>query len=226
MSDRRERLNSPEESALTAMEGLQAKIWTALPGYVVSVDLGAQTVTVQPTIKGITSDASNNDTAVNLPVLPDVPICWPRGGGFALTFPVKAGDEVLVVFASRAIDAWWQSGGVGAPVEARMHDLSDGFAILAPTSQPKRLGSVSSTAVQLRNEAGTTSVAINADGTAEVIAPTVRLRNTAGTASFTLNADGSAAIVATTLTHNGVNIGGTHVHPENDNAPLPTNGPQ
>ena len=29
---------------------------------------------------------------------------FPGGGGFALTFPVAAGDECLVVFASRCID--------------------------------------------------------------------------------------------------------------------------
>lgn len=186
MSDRREQLDNPEEAALTAMQGLQSKMWTALPGYVVSVDLAAQTVTVQPTVKGVTTDRGNAEALVNLPVLPDVPICWPRGGGFALTFPVAAGDEVLVVFASRAIDSWWQSGGIGAPVEARMHDLSDGFAILAPTSQPKRLAGVSASAAQLRN--------------------------TAGTARISLNSDGSVDIVSSALRHNGVNVGSTHVH--------------
>lgn len=56
---------------------------------------------------------------MDLPILPDVPVVFPGGGGFALTFPVAAGDECLVVFASRCIDAWWQSGGVGEPMEPR-----------------------------------------------------------------------------------------------------------
>jgi hypothetical protein len=93
---------------------------------------------------------------VNLPLLINVPIVFPASGGFLLTLPLAAGDEVLVVFASRCIDSWWQSGGVGRPMEARMHDLSDGFAIPGPRSQAKLPGAaVSTTKAQLRNNAGT-----------------------------------------------------------------------
>lgn len=148
--NRSEMLDDAEEAQLQALEGLQAKMWTALPGIVVSADLAAQTCVVQPTIKGVLLDKKNNATSVNLPLLADVPICFPRAGQFALTLPLSAGDEVLVVFSSRAIDSWWQSGGVGEPVEQRMHDLSDGLAILAPTSQPKKLTAVQSDGMELR----------------------------------------------------------------------------
>ena len=47
-----------------------------------------------------------------LPLLLDCPVYFPSGGNCTLTFPVQPGDECLVVFASRCIDAWWQSGGV------------------------------------------------------------------------------------------------------------------
>lgn len=170
--DRRERLDDPEESLRMAMDGQQSQIWTALPGIVSAVDLSAQTVSVQPAIQGSISAPDGSVQSVNLPMLVDVPICWPRAGGFALTFPVKSGDEVLVVFASRCIDSWWQSGGIGAPAEVRMHDLSDGFAILAPTSQPKKLSGVSSSNVQLRDESGSTYIEITPDGKARVVAAT------------------------------------------------------
>ena len=123
--DRRERLDDPEESLRMALESYASQLWTALPASVVSVNLESQTVSVQPTIQGSVSDPSGNVRLVNLPVLVDVPLVWPRAGGFALTFPIAAGDEVLVVFSCRCIDSWWQSGGIGAPAEARMHDLSD-----------------------------------------------------------------------------------------------------
>jgi len=143
---------------------------------------------------------------------------WPRAGGFALTFPIAAGDEVLVVFASRCIDSWWQSGGVGAPAEARMHDLSDGFAILAPTSQPKKLTGVSSTNVQLRDESGTTYVEITPDGKARVVAAT-QIDVEAPTVNITgdLNVTGEMNLVGQ-LTQSGgtMSIGGivfdTHKH--------------
>lgn len=50
-----------------------------------------------------------------------------------------------------------------------MHDLSDGFAIPGPASQPKKLANVSATGAQLRNEAGTTYVEIAADGKIKLV---------------------------------------------------------
>lgn len=216
--NREERLDDPEESLRLAMESQQAQIWTALPGVVAAVNLAAQTLSVQPTVQGSVASPDGAKQLVNLPLLVDVPIVWPRAGGFALTFPIAAGDEVLVVFASRCIDSWWQSGGIGAPAEARMHDLSDGFAILAPTSQPKKLPGVSSTNVQLRDEAGTTYVEITPDGKARVVAAT-QIDVEAPTVNITgdLNVTGEMNLVGQ-LTQSGglMTIGGvvfgTHKH--------------
>ena len=137
--DRRERWAEPVEALRAALDGRQAEMWTALPGIVQSFDPAAMTVSVQPAVAGRISDEAGKASSVDLPILPDVPVVFPGGGGFALTFPVAAGDECLVVFASRCIDAWWQSGGVGEPMEPRMHDLSDGFALVGVRSQPHRL---------------------------------------------------------------------------------------
>lgn len=216
--NREERLDDPEESLRLAMESQQAQIWTALPGVVAAVNLAAQTLSVQPTVQGSVASPNGAKQLVNLPLLVDVPIVWPRAGGFALTFPIAAGDEVLVVFASRCIDSWWQSGGIGAPAEARMHDLSDGFAILAPTSQPKKLTGVSSTNVQLRDESGTTYVEITPDGKARVVAAT-QIDVEAPTVNITgdLNVTGEMNLVGQ-LTQSGgsMTIGGvvfgTHKH--------------
>ena len=216
--NREERLDDPEESLRLAMESQQAQIWTALPGVVAAVNLTAQTLSVQPTVQGLVASPDGTKQLVNLPLLVDVPIVWPRAGGFALTFPITAGDEVLVVFASRCIDSWWQSGGIGAPAEARMHDLSDGLAILAPTSQPKKLTGVSSTNVQLRDESGTTYVEITPDGKARVVA-TTQIDVEAPTINITgnLNVTGEMNLVGQlTQTGGSMTIGGvvfgTHKH--------------
>ncbi len=153
--DRAALLNDPEEAFRLSFEGKQSCMWTTLPGIVTAVDLVKMTCSVQPAIQGTVTDESGARTAVNLPLLADVPILFPRAGNFILTMPLAANDEVLVVFSSRCIDAWWQSGGVQRPMEARMHDLSDGFAILAPSSQAKLVSSISSNKAVLRNTAGT-----------------------------------------------------------------------
>lgn len=164
--DRRERINDPIEATQMAIESALAATWTATPGIVTAVDLSAQTLSIQPAIQGEIMLPNGKAQRVNMPLLINVPIVWPRAGGFAMTFPIAAGDEVLVVFGSRCIDSWWQNGGIGAQMEARMHDLSDGFAILAPCSQPKAqaLVDVSSDTVQMRDEGGTNYVEITKDG--------------------------------------------------------------
>lgn len=105
---------------------------------------------------------------------------FPRGGGCTLTFPVKAGDECLVIFADRCIDFWWQSGGVQEPVDDRQHDLSDAFCIVGPQSQAQKIGGISTGATQLRSDDGSTYFELNpttqkikivAPGGLDVIAP-------------------------------------------------------
>jgi hypothetical protein len=159
---RQERIDSPNDMLLAAFEGLQSGIWTALPGVVQSFDNVAMTCSVQPSIMVKVQDKDYTEKWVNLPVLIHVPVVFPNAGGCHITFPVKAGDEVLVVFASRCIDAWWQSGGVNnQQAEFRMHDLSDGFALPGPRSQPRVIGAVSTTEMQIRSDDGQSIIAID-----------------------------------------------------------------
>jgi hypothetical protein len=167
----------------------------------------------------------------------DVPVCFPRGGGCTLTFPVTQGDEALIVFSSRCIDSWWQSGGIQVQAELRMHDLSDGFAIPGPFSQATRIGGWSGNSTQLRSNDGSTyfdlnpttqKVKIVAPGGFEVDAPTnlftgaVTIQGLltwlAGMAGST--ASGVAATITGiinfigSVTSNGKAIDSTHTHPD------------
>lgn len=154
--DRRELLNDQEEAIRNALDGRQANTWTSLPGIIVSANLTAMTCVVQPAIKGIVTSEDGTQSQVDLPLLLDVPFTFPGMGNFIMTFPPTAGDEVLVIFSSRCIDAWWQQGGVQPPMELRMHDLSDGFAVPGPRSQPNVItGGINASKLEIRNKAGT-----------------------------------------------------------------------
>ena len=193
------------------LDGRQSSIWTAIPAIVQSVDFETMTVEVQPTIQGTVEDENGAVQSVNLPLLVDVPIVFPSAGGFLITLPIAVGDEVLVVFASRCIDAWWQSGGINRPMEARMHDLSDGFAIPGPRSQLKLPGgAISSTGAQIRNDAGTSYVEIAADGKIKLVTPsevdiTGNLVVSGSISGASVTAGG---IGLTTHKHTGVTTGG------------------
>lgn len=163
-----------------ALEGLRSGIWTAMPGIIQSFSPGAITATVQLAIKGIQHFPDGSARFVNMPLLVDVPVHFPRGGGCTLTFPVAKGDECLVVFSARCIDAWWQSGGVQPPIEPRVHDLSDGFAFVGFFSQATKIAGISTASAQLRSNDGATYIDLNpssqkvkivAPGGFDVVAP-------------------------------------------------------
>lgn len=161
---RLERIDSLQEVLLEAFEGLQVGIWTALPGIVQSFDAAKMTCSVQPAIQARLTDMQGVRTWKDLPLLNDVPVVFPSGGGFTLTFPVGAGDECLVVFSSRCIDAWWQSGGwENEQADLRLHDLSDGFAIVGPRSQKRLVDGILTDGVQIRSDDHKVSLTLKAD---------------------------------------------------------------
>lgn len=170
--DPRERYDDPEEALRVAMEGMRSGLWTAMPGIIQSFSASAVTATVQMAIKGIVQGQNGQSQFVNLPLLVDVPVFFPRGGGCTLTFPIARNDECLVVFASRCVDGWFQSGGIQAPMQPRMHSMSDGFALVGFFSQATKISGISTSTAQLRSNDGSTYVEVNPSGQiVNVVAP-------------------------------------------------------
>jgi hypothetical protein len=172
--DPRERIQDPEEPFRRAADALQAGLWTAIPGIIVSFSGGTQTAVVQPAVQQAVLTEGRTRP---ITVLQDVPVYFPAGGGVTLTFPVAAGDECLLVFAARSIDGWWQSGGVQPAGSARMHSLSDAFAFVGIRSRPRALPGFAGAAAELRTDDGTTTIRL-APGQVTVIAPTKVLLDT------------------------------------------------
>lgn len=113
-------------------------VHTALPAIIISFDANKRTVSAQPTVQRVFSDGEGKAGAENLPPCVDVPVVFPMGGGYELTFPISAGDECLLVFAERCIDGWFENGEPTEPLDFRQHDLSDGFAIVGVRSLANR----------------------------------------------------------------------------------------
>lgn len=193
--DRRERIDDHEEALRMALDGNNSQIWTALPAIITSFNPANQTVSAQPTVKG-----NINGQDVNMPLLTDVPVQFFNGGGYSITIPFDIGDECLVVFASRCIDGWWQSGGVQPAIEHRMHDLSDGFAVIGFRSVPRALTNYSTTKLQIRSDDNNTFVEVNKAGAITLKAASVSIEAT------------DVNISSSSLKHNNVNIGATHKH--------------
>ncbi|MGJ0947874.1 MULTISPECIES: Gp138 family membrane-puncturing spike protein [Klebsiella] len=221
-------LGSKEQADAQLAQAIMSAMRVSIPGIIQSFDPDAVTAVVQPAIKGAEQDESGAEVSVNLPLLVDVPVVFPRGGGCTLTFPVKAGDECLVIFADRCIDFWWQSGGIQEPVDERMHDLSDAFCIVGPQSQAKKISGISTTSAQLRTDDGSAFIEVSAGGditattagNATINAPEIILNGNVtinGNLSQGMGESGGAATMHGPVTvTNDVTAGGkslmTHTH--------------
>lgn len=170
--DRRERFNDPEEDTRMALDSAAASLWVALPAIVESVNFTAMTITAQPALTGTQNAPDGSTSSVKMPLLVDVPIMFQGGGGYSITLPIAKGDECLIIFADRCIDAWWQSGGVQAPMESRMHDLSDGFALVGVRSQPKVVPDISTSNLHIRSDDGSVFIEVDKTGKVNITAPT------------------------------------------------------
>ena len=172
-----ERIASQIEIWHKMLENFGANLRCAAPGIMETFDSTKQTATVRLAISENVVINGIEET-VEIPILVDVPIQMPRAGGFSALLPIKQGDECLVVFGDSNIDAWFTYGDVNAPMNARRHSLSDGFAIMGVWSQPNKLSSYPTDAAQIRTDDGTTMVEVK-DGTVNVKAGEVNLSDSA-----------------------------------------------
>lgn len=109
-----------------AIETRVTDIHVSMPGIVKSYNATLQTAEIQPVIKKKYSDG----TIINLPLLINVPVIFPRTAKSYLHFPLAKDDYVLLVFCERSLDVFLQKGGIVDPDDYRKHALSDAVAIV------------------------------------------------------------------------------------------------
>lgn len=101
-----------------------------VPGIIIAYHDADRTVDVQISLL----QQNSNGSSSAYPQLLGCPVVTLQGGGVVSAFPISAGDECLVFFADRCIDAWFQTGSPQPLPNFRMHDLSDGFALVGVNS--------------------------------------------------------------------------------------------
>ena len=228
--------------AANIKQGIEARLkelHTAMPGIIQSFDAATQLASVQPAIRRIfvTRDGDSEILVPSdLPILINVPVIFPRGGGFSLTFPVAKGDECLLVFCERSIDNWHETGKVKKPGSRRFHSLSDATALVGLSSVPNKIPNYDDTNVVLKKDDDSSVITVYTDGNIRFKADTkvtIESPESEITGNLTvqqnLTVNGNSSLTST-VTSNGVNIGDTHVHPQgNDsggNTEQNTGGPQ
>lgn len=95
-----------------------------LPATVVSYDRISNRATVAPAVNMMTTAGDSMPRAP----LASIPVLALGGGGFLVTFPLKAGDTGWIEASDRDVSLWLQGRGDAAtnPNTHRIHSFSDG----------------------------------------------------------------------------------------------------
>lgn len=128
------------EAILALIESEIADVHTAFPAEVVEYDAARQTVDVQPVVRDFRDDDSGAPVFIDRPLLHDVPVGFPRGGGFHLTLPIAKGDHVLVICSEQDTLIWRQTGRVSNPGIADRHQINGCFALPCGYPDTKAIG--------------------------------------------------------------------------------------
>jgi hypothetical protein len=110
------------ESAISTMIG---QIHTAFPATIETYDETKALASVKPSLSRKYADGS----VVDFPVIPCVPVLWPRTSRGSISFPLEKRDGVLIICSERSLDEWLSNGGIVAPEDKRRHSIIDGIAI-------------------------------------------------------------------------------------------------
>lgn len=102
-----------------------ARLHVSMPAVVETYDNTNRLCSAQPLLRRLFLDGTSD----RFPVVVDVPVVWLGGGAGSLTMPLAKGDQVVLMFADRSLDAWLQQRRESTPDDVRKHHLSDGFAI-------------------------------------------------------------------------------------------------
>jgi hypothetical protein len=150
-----------------AIEAQLLELHVSIPGKVERYDSSKQLVDVKPLIKGSYFDEEDARQVESLPVIPNVPVLFPGGGGYRVTFPVAVGDFCLLIFSDSSLDRWLSGSGQEVdPGFDHAHALTDAVALVgirpfgaawtkAPTDEAT-LGK--DDGVQIHLEAGTITI--------------------------------------------------------------------
>ena len=206
-------------------------IFTCLPGIINSFNPSTKRAMIQIAINQLLT----NGNASAYPLLVDVPVIFPSGGGFNINFPLSSGDAILVVFSQRALDNFKQtfSQENGNPIG--FFSLKDAVAI--PGFGALQNTPATSNALNLQNNSATNYISVTNSGII-ITAPTVTVNGDMlinGSVTWTGTAQGlgggAAQFGAGGISSDGDIVSGsistqTHVHGGVTTGGGSTGGPQ
>lgn len=134
--------------------------WGELTGTVTTFNPSNQTISVKPDYQPM-----HNGKNVDMPELHEVPVRFPKSGGFIVTIPVKSGDKVVLRPQMRSSEEYHIGSDYNSPQDARSNSLSDMEAFLdggEPLTDP--ISNFNNSNLEIRTESGEFKIEMTTDG--------------------------------------------------------------
>lgn len=122
-----------------AIESRLADVFTSLPGRIETYYPETQTADVLPVVRRALPTEDDGIAFEDLPIVPNVPIVFPRGGDCSIVWKPKPGDGVLLCVQTLSAANWRRTGEVSDPGDVRLHCLGSAFAIPGAFPQTEAL---------------------------------------------------------------------------------------
>ncbi|NOT72466.1 MAG: hypothetical protein HOP09_14690 [Hyphomicrobium sp.] len=122
-----------------AIAAARGGVNVSMPATVLTYDPARQVASVKPSISMRYLDASGVLSPMSIGVVSNLPVLFPSGGGFSLTWDLVPGDQVLLVVCDRSLDEWKLTGAQeNVPVDIRRFDFTDSVVVpsIRPITQP------------------------------------------------------------------------------------------
>ena len=118
------------ELLLEAADLVKGQISVRLPAEVLSQNPETLRIDCRIAVKAFTKDPITDDLVpFEFPDLKDVPVAYPGGGGYTITWPLAAGDTVFLDVCDRSIEEWRDGDTVPiTPADSRRFSLADAVA--------------------------------------------------------------------------------------------------
>lgn len=199
-------------------EQFELRHHVAYPGRVQAYYPETQTADVVPLIRQQVPQPDGSYVMEELPVVPSVPVIFPRVGAWFLSFPIAPNDTVQLLVNTSAIGHWRVgSGDVTDPGDLRRQHLSHAVAIPGLYTRGRALRQTGAAGVSSPPQSLPTGVVlgsdetdgprllIKADGSIEVVTGGVTVASVAPDGTVSLGgpvADARAAAVAALVDQN------------------------
>lgn len=141
-----------------------------LPGKISTYNKDTQYADIQIQLMHGYSDG----TLVVPAIIPNVPVKHARaqGGKAFIHMPLKAGDDVTLIFSQRSLDNWKSQGGMSDPDDPRKHHITDCYALIGGSAIPDAFKPTTADCIEVVNDKAKSI--LHPDGKIELLAVDAR----------------------------------------------------